>query len=151
MIEKVIVPSHTCAEEAPAGLVERTQELFEYGECCVGQRFFQRDRGGGEYGAAPRPHGLHQVPASGGIATGVVAKCRRRHRELASDVREHGVGLRFAGLERTAGMAKVEEHERVAQPVGVASLGHGLRQAVGSQPVVAGDLALVGRRRQIVC
>ena len=82
-------------------------------------------------GMRPR-HDLDEVLAPGGIATGVVVERRRRHRELACDEGEHDVGRRFADLEHTAGAAQVEEHERETEPVGVASLGHGLRQVVGS-------------------
>ena len=57
-------------------------------------------------------------------------------------------GVAPGDLARAAGVAQVEEHERVTEPVGVASLGRGMRQVVGSQRVVAGDLALVHRKRQ---
>jgi hypothetical protein len=92
----------------------------------LGRRGQERDGGGRgravERGVAARPHGLGEVRAPRGVPPGVVVVGRGRDRERAGDVGEHSLGRRLAGFERPPGMAQVQEHERVAEAVGVPRL-----------------------------
>src|SRR5271165_2249144 len=98
---------------------------------------------------AARERRFGQVGPARGIAARVVVEQAGVDPKLAGRVGEHGIGRRLAGVERAAGMTEVEEDQRVAEAVGVTALGCDLLEIVGGQRIVAGDLALVGRRHEV--
>ena len=108
-------------------------------------------QGAGEGSVSAGAHQLGEVCAAGRVARRVVTEGRGRNAELTGDVGEHGTGRRLPCLEHAAGAAHVKEQQGEAEPVGVGALRRDQVEIVARQRVVAGDLALVGRRLEVPC
>ncbi len=102
-----------------------------------------------EHHIAARVHGPGQVRSPSGLTPGIIGERCGARAQLTSDVGDNRSRRRLAQFQHAARVAKVEEDERVTQPVGVAAPAHDLRQFVRAERIETGDLAFVGGRLQV--